>query len=321
MYRNYSTKLIALLTLLTFLLSGTACATSNSKVDPTPEHKGATTPLMQSIADNVPEVTVVNHDTVYTLAEGIRITEAQFTHTVKHSTMPQHIFIAEVDLPQGLTLVSSTRNDEPIFNSRATIPDQMAAAEKNGKKVLMGINGDFAGETAKGEIYTMNIFVKDGHVLKDTYAEDYEGLYVLLRSGECKIIHPREFAGIRNQVVEAMGGYQWLVREGQTNNDMPANYVTEQFAPRTFMGLSKDNKKAYLFVLDGRQPGYSMGMWVKDIPVIAKAAGCYTAMNLDGGGSSTIVIKDKKSGKFKILNKYSDPEPRPVINGLMVIKK
>ena len=62
---------------------------------------------------------------------------------------------------------------------------------------------------------------------------------------------------------------------------------------RTFVGVSKDNKKVYLFVIDGRQPEYSNGMLLEDMMLLCQGAGCYQALNLDGGGSTGMVVGDE----------------------------
>ena len=166
----------------------------------------------------------------------------------------------------------------------------------------------------------MNIAVKDGIVLRGTYYPGYEGLYVVLKNGEAKIIHPKDFDGIRDNVVEAMGGYHSLVKDGEENKNIAPDDISMPLNPRTWLGMSEDNKKCYLFVVDGRQEGYSSGMRLKDVAKFTKGFGCYNSMNLDGGGSSTIVLKNKE-GKFDVLNRPSDGKIRPVINGLVVIKK
>ena len=60
-------------------------------------------------------------------------------------------------------------------------------------------------------------------------------------------------------------------------------------APRTAFGLSADGRWLYGVVVDGRQPGYSMGADMDDLVRILKAAGAVDAINMDGGGSSTLV--------------------------------
>lgn len=299
------------------LITLTCCSSSSDENIVKVEHKGAKTPLMQSAADYMEEIQSVEKDVSYQIHDGLTITDVQFTFLNR----PNRMFIAEIDLDKGLSVVTCVPNDENIQRKRQTIPEQMVWAEKGGKNVLMATNGDFAGESSdKTQLFTMNIFVKDGQILRNTFYPGYEGLFVVLKNGESKIIHPKDFENIKNDVQEAMGGYQSLVKNGQVNNNMPIDDITMLFHPRTWIGLSEDNKKCYLFVLDGRQEGYSSGMRLKEVAKLSKGIGCHNAINLDGGGSSIFVVKNKNN-EFEVLNKPSDGSPRPVINGLVVIKK
>jgi len=84
--------------------------------------------------------------------------------------------------------------------------------------------------------------------------------------------------------------------------------------PRTAVGYSRDKRFLVMAVIDGRQPGYSRGVDLYELAAIMLEFGCYEALNLDGGGSSTLVICNK------IVNHPSDPTgPRPVANALLVI--
>lgn len=62
---------------------------------------------------------------------------------------------------------------------------------------------------------------------------------------------------------------------------------------------------------------------------IAKGTGCYRAVNLDGGGSTTLVVREESGENvaFQILNKTCATEEsavdgvRPIPNGLLVIQE
>ncbi|MEA4917093.1 phosphodiester glycosidase family protein [Proteiniphilum sp.] len=82
--------------------------------------------------------------------------------------------------------------------------------------------------------------------------------------------------------------------------------------PRTAIGYSLLKDKAYLVVIDGRQSNYSVGATTGQVGAILKALGAYSAVNLDGGGSSAMVV----NGEVK--NKPSDTNERAVANGIMV---
>jgi exopolysaccharide biosynthesis protein len=74
--------------------------------------------------------------------------------------------------------------------------------------------------------------------------------------------------------------------------------------PRTVIGMSQDGRYLYLVVIDGRQPGYSVGTTHTESADILLALGAYTAINLDGGGS-TDMVEDNGHGGAKIINRPS----------------
>lgn len=74
--------------------------------------------------------------------------------------------------------------------------------------------------------------------------------------------------------------------------------------PRTAMGVSQDKRFLYIVVIDGRQPGYSNGAFDYETAAWLLLAGAYDGINLDGGGSSTLVIEDSL-GKPLRLNRSS----------------
>ncbi len=82
--------------------------------------------------------------------------------------------------------------------------------------------------------------------------------------------------------------------------------------PRTAMGLSQDGRKLYLLVVDGRQTA-SVGMTCTELANQLKGLGAWRAVNLDGGGSSTMYIAGRG-----VVNSPSDGSERTVANHLAV---
>jgi exopolysaccharide biosynthesis protein len=72
--------------------------------------------------------------------------------------------------------------------------------------------------------------------------------------------------------------------------------------PRTAVGFSQDSTKLYFFTVDGRQPGYSVGMSLEELASYMLGWGVYQGVNLDGGGSTTMVVRNI------VVNSPSDPE-------------
>ena len=89
--------------------------------------------------------------------------------------------------------------------------------------------------------------------------------------------------------------------------------------PRSAVGYSKNGRYLYLVVVDGRQPLYSEGMTVRELAQLMQSIGASYAMNLDGGGSSTLVVQGA-NGQPRILNSPIDSNipgrERPVANHL-----
>ena len=70
--------------------------------------------------------------------------------------------------------------------------------------------------------------------------------------------------------------------------------------PRTAVAIDEQGKKLWLVVIDGRQPGYSEGLTLEELGKFLQELGAVSALNLDGGGSTAMVIEEGKG--VKVLN-------------------
>lgn len=108
----------------------------------------------------------------------------------------------------------------------------------------------------------------------------------------------------------AIGGRQLLVRDGR--NVAP----TAPVHPRTAVGFSQDGKKMVMLTVDGRQSAYLQGLDLADLADVMIELGAHNALNLDGGGSSTMLAREPGTTELKLVNTPSDGAERPVPNGL-----
>ena len=81
--------------------------------------------------------------------------------------------------------------------------------------------------------------------------------------------------------------------------------------PRTALGFDDSGRWLLLAVVDGRQPGYSEGVTLYELARIMKTRGCTQSINLDGGGSSVMLIRGQDNG-VRTFNRPSDGSNRPV---------
>jgi signal transduction histidine kinase/CheY-like chemotaxis protein len=120
---------------------------------------------------------------------------------------------------------------------------------------------------------------------------------------------------------EAVGGFPWLVIEAAPAPGL-ATAGTESFRglnPRTAVGVSEGGRRVWLVVIDGRRPGWSEGMTTDQLARLLLALGAETALNLDGGGSSALVVRDARGGQPRLVTRPSDPTgERAVGNALAV---
>ena len=105
---------------------------------------------------------------------------------------------------------------------------------------------------------------------------------------------------------EAVGGSNHIIlRNGQL-----CNLNNPDLHPRTFMGISQDKKTVYSVVVDGRSRS-SAGIDLDDQGRVLQWLGAWDGLNLDGGGSSSMVVDGKP------VNRTSDGAERAVGNGVL----
>jgi exopolysaccharide biosynthesis protein len=103
------------------------------------------------------------------------------------------------------------------------------------------------------------------------------------------------------KIKEASGGNTVIVKDGQvypfTNNITGNNQ-------RTAMGLSKSGNTLVLVTIDGRESD-CVGMTQTQLAEFMIALGCDSAINFDGGGSTTMVAENRMTGSLEVKNSVS----------------
>lgn len=117
-------------------------------------------------------------------------------------------------------------------------------------------------------------------------------------------------------VDQIIGGGPRLVRDGEIDItgevELFRDDILKGRAPRTAIGITADHK-LLLVTVNGRQPQISVGMTLEELGNLLIELGAVQAMNLDGGGSTTMVIRNL------VLNLPSNGRERPVSNAIVVV--
>ncbi len=123
--------------------------------------------------------------------------------------------------------------------------------------------------------------------------DDGSPALLILKNGKAKIQRP-PFPG--QQIQEAVAGFQIVLWQGRTVAS------DTKLHPRTGAGVSADGQTLWLLTVDGRQTGRSEGCTTLEMADWLRAMGAQSGINLDGGGTTTMVLA-AADGKPLILNR------------------
>lgn len=144
----------------------------------------------------------------------------------------------------------------------------------------------------------------DGHVLVGR--EDGAAAIRALASGDAVTIE----VGPSADVDLAVSGSQRLVIDGEKGT---ADQVE---AARTAVGVNRDGTEIYVVAIDGRASD-SRGQTIQELAQLMIDLGAYNAVNLDGGGSTTMLARPAGATDLELLNRPSDGSERLVANSLV----
>ena len=135
--------------------------------------------------------------------------------------------------------------------------------------------------------------------------------FAVYNDGSVAITNRADFAAVRH----VQSGFTIIGRDGV---DL-INPKDRTIHPRTAFGLSKDKRYFYILVIDGRQNEYSIGADYHDLCRILFAAGASDAINMDGGGSTSLVYFDEATQTEKMVNHHKNNSRRTVASNLGIV--
>lgn len=116
----------------------------------------------------------------------------------------------------------------------------------------------------------------------------------------------------------ALGGGAVLVDNGSIPKTFSHNIAGTH--PRTAIGFTADKKTMIMAVVDGRQT-QSRGMTQQEMAELMLSLGAHNALNFDGGGSSTMVVKPFDEAQAKVINNTSEGVQRLIPNAVGIFSK
>src|SRR5690606_5787456 len=126
-----------------------------------------------------------------------------------------------------------------------------------------------------------------------------------------------ELAPPFDEVMEAVAGWPVIVQDGEALPLNNGDNLVSGRHPRTAVGFNDE----YIFIVtvDGRQNGWSNGMTLRELAAFMVELGATEALNLDGGGSTTMVLRPPGEVQPTVATRPSDGHERSVANALFVV--
>ena len=238
-------------------------------------------------------VAVVKEETE-SLAEGLSYTK--YT-CADRDGRPVILSLLKTDLKRTVLYVGTPDDGYEAKKVKQTIPDMAAAAEKNGRTVLAGVNADFF--DIFGDNHPSGLCVKNGRIISNVLTD--RPFIGVTETGAPVIAYQSEVTP--EALVQAAAGMQMIVKDGALFDFAPLEPFSYVRHPRTAAGVTKDGQ-VLLLEADGRIPDHSNGMSLVDLGLFMLRLGADRAINLDGGGSSAVYTKT--DGEFTLRTVPAD---------------
>lgn len=238
---------------------------------------------------------------------------------VRQQPRPLRIHHLRIDLANPHIEVAAVLGDDPDGPGPATaqLTSPLTLAQRSGAIALVNANPWQSLPDASGQrttnwqpgmpVETLGLAVSQGQLRSKPL--DAHCAFWIDTEGRPHIGQP----GDLGQVRVGVAGFAQLVRSGKL---LPP--PQGPIHPRTALGLDRTGRWLYLVVVDGRQSGYSEGMANLELAAYMRDLGCHDAANLDGGGSSIMMLA-KASKAIEVVNSPSTklegisvPRPIPV---------
>lgn len=228
---------------------------------------------------------------------------------------PWAVHLVEADLARcdlGLqALQAEARSAGGVGRERVS-----AMVRRAGDAVMAAVNADFftpEGNTVGSEITGGRVWAAHPRPAFSWRRGEDPWMGSSVVSGDSLWVGSWVKVGSRDAPMEVVGGFPKLLERGGRVEEESVSAATRH--PRTAVAYESERGRLWLVVVDGRQAPFSVGMTLPELTALLEALGADEALNLDGGGSSVMVVRGR------VRNRPSDGAgERPVVNALAVVR-
>ncbi len=247
----------------------------------------------------------------------------------KAESRPMRVNVMRIDLRiAGLKFTGTGRTDgwgekmpdhatEIIRTKRQRTADFMAECRKPASEGGRGLDMIVACNSAPWlpwePPYThkfgnpVGLEISDGIVIADN-PNTTNAFFVVYKNGKIDIAdkieaNPNDEKAKYGNVSLVATGFEIIMKNGSKTPQAAGGY-SAPLMPRMAFGLDKDKSHLFIVTVDGRLPGWSEGANGEDLFRIVKDAGAWDAINMDGGGSTTLCYWDSAKKTVRTVNRH-----------------
>ena len=273
---------------------------------------------------NVPKVVDVLYDETFAVTSGL---DYYKMNVVTDADENQNIYLLRIDPSMGLELKVAISDKTTSTEWHREKLSEMAAQISTTSNPLYGmINADFVNNNEpinpRGPVHSEGKVWFSIFDLDPSFPQQGLSYVGITYDGKMTIDHSDTYESAGNSLRECTGAGVMLVYDSKIQGGYVDSYSGRD--PRTAIGYTPNNI-IWMLVVDGRHG--TTGMTYAEMASIFNGLGCVAAVNLDGGGSSEMLVRNPETNKIEICNWPSDPangaggEERPRLSAWAIVKK
>ncbi len=274
--------------------------------------------------DKCRKITDVTWDNTYNVTAGLDYYQLK---VITEAGDKQSIYLLRADLSKGISArVAISSETTSSLWARQELSKMAASMHTTARPVYAMVNADFCDNREpirpRGPVHCNGVQWASTYSLDPQFKQQGLSYVGMTDAGKMTIGTRENYESVKNSLKECTGAGVILVQDSKIQGGMVV--TATQRDPRTAIGYTTDNV-VWILVVDGRHG--TLGMTYEEMASIFHALGCEAAVNLDGGGSTEMLVRNPLSGVMEICNWPSDPtngeggQERPRPNAWAIVKK
>lgn len=201
---------------------------------------------------------------------------------------------AKIDLRKGVKVITQKADDYSLSHGEFLIKGETVLSFAKRYKCLLSVNaspftGGFTGKM-KGNV---GVIISDGKQISSAVSR--YGAFVITKDDKAKIV-PSQNKEAFSECILAVGGFFQVIHEGK----LVGNFLCNRDS-RVVIGTREDGNVVIVLVVEGEIFSGSAGLSFEESARVMQKLGAEEALELDGGGSATMVLQ-KENGKYSVIS-------------------